>query len=111
MAVLVLVVYATLLRPTGPDTPGGIEGPGGGQTTIEPGAGGGTIASRGPDDRSRRSGSVVSPPTGAVGAAAADGADGPGPDAVAPPSPPDDQYDDAVEALRKRIGASRSIPD
>jgi len=111
VAVLVLVVYVTLLRPTGPDTPGGIEGPGGEQTTIAPGGEGDTTASLEPRDGRRGTGSVVSPPTGAAGAASPGAAGGPGPNVVASPSPTDDQYDDAVKALLKRVGAGGSIPD
>ena len=112
VAVLVVVVYLTLLRPDGPGTLRGIEAPGGESTSRVDTA---------PTDRQSRATRGSGRGDGGAGGAAAGGASvlggtPGGPFSVpaqadTPLLPGDDQYADSVKALLDKLASGGSISD
>jgi len=109
VAVLVLIVYLTLLAPEGPGPLSGIEAPGGEKRVQvhNPGdRGGGSNR-----DGSGGGGTRTSGPAGGTGSGAAISIAGPGVPGGSTPddtgfvsTPSDDQYEDAVEDLLRKVG-------
>lgn len=110
VALLVLLVYVTLLWPQGPSTLRGIEAPGGAPTTQvdtdrkpnrDPGPSGGPSPPQGSQPR----------PNEGAGPGGSDGAEG-GSDAAAlliNPTPSDDQYTDSVKALLDKLATGGGV--
>jgi hypothetical protein len=120
VALLVFVVYMTLLRPDGPDGLRGIEAPGGGtQVDGGPRGGDGEGSERdGERERRDRRGTLAprpgpdgAPPAVLAREGTAAAAPGAGVANEGGPTPTDDQYADSVTSLLRKVGSGREIGD